>query len=99
MQRKGPRPGELWAVDESPGYAVYLDAGVWNVLALVRDEYTLDQVTGLTPLYCAATQPAGLHWADQFDALAEAQGLMITWAEEVAAYQAEGLARITSTNA
>lgn len=99
MPQAGPRPGELWAIDEQPGYAVFLGSDVWNVLTLAKQEYSLDQVAGLTPVYLAATQPAGPHWADQFDALAEANGLMITWAEEIAAYQAEGFARIAAASA
>jgi hypothetical protein len=96
VPQEGPRPGELWAVNEAFGYAVFLGSDVWNVLTRAREEYSLDQVAGLTPVYLAATQPSGPHWADQFDALAEANGLMITWAEEIAAYQAEGFARIAA---
>lgn len=85
-----PQVGELWSLHGKDGHAIYLGGGLWNVLARVNDEYTLHQVAGLVPRSRPETQPAGFHWADQFDALAAADGLTITWADEVLAYQAQG---------
>lgn len=89
-----PAPGELWSVAGPHRFAVHLGDGVWNVLALVNDEYTLDQVPDLEPDALHEGQPASLHWADQFDTLAEASGIRITWAEEILAYQAQGWEKI-----
>ncbi|HEX9087850.1 MAG TPA: hypothetical protein VF867_10020 [Arthrobacter sp.] len=36
-------------------------------------------------------QPHGAHWADEFDALARADGLAITWADEIRSYQQDAL--------
>lgn len=94
MPLHDPRPGELWAIAEPPGHAVFLDSGVWSVLACQAEEYTLIQVENLTPIHPVDGLLTGLHWADQFDSLAAAAGLPITWASEVAAYQAEGFAKI-----
>lgn len=91
-----PCPGELWAVLEPPGHAVFMGSGVWNVLSRQSEEYTLIQVENLTPVHASGGVTAGLHWADHFDALAAAAGLPITWADEVAVYQAEGFAKIAA---
>jgi hypothetical protein len=91
-----PRPGEIWAVDEPSGHAVFLGDGLWNILVRQLEEYSLNQVQDLTPVHPVEGRPAGLHWADQFDALAAAAGLPITWASEIAAYQAEGFAKIAA---
>jgi hypothetical protein len=89
-----PAVGELWSVHGLDKHAIYLGDGVWNALTLINDEYTLEQLSGLEPLAKAADQPAGFHWADQFDSLAAADGLRITWAEEILAYQAQGWDKI-----
>lgn len=96
MPLNDPRPGELWAIAEPPGHAVFLGSGVWNILSRQSEEYTLLQAEHLTPVHPVDGAPAGLHWADQFDSLAAAAGLPITWANEVAAYQAEGFAKIAA---
>ena len=96
MPQNDPRPGELWAVAEPPGHAVFLGSGVWNVLTRRAEEYTLLQVEALTPVNAVDGVPARLHWADQFDSLAAAAGLPITWANEIAVYQAEGFAKIAA---
>ena len=75
-----PRIGELWAVEPPGTHAISLGGDLWNVLAEDNDEYTLRQVSGLVPVSKPVLQPAGFHWADQFDALAEADRLPITWA-------------------
>lgn len=92
----GPAPvvGELWSIRGQDNHAIFLGDGLWNVLGYVNDEYTLGQVEGLQAGNRTADQPAGFHWADQFDALAAADGLRITWAEEVLTYQAQGWDKI-----
>ncbi|WP_376954033.1 hypothetical protein [Arthrobacter methylotrophus] len=89
-----PAVGELWSLAGEDRHGIYLGDGLWNVLSCINDEYTLGQVTGLEPLAPGSVQPAGLHWADQFDALAEADGLRITWAEEILTYQNQGWDKI-----
>lgn len=73
--------------------ALLLRDGIWNVITCSQDEYTLSQRLDLEPLHYAAVQAASMHWADQFDALAEAGGLGITWAGEVERYRLAGLAK------
>lgn len=90
----GPVVGELWSLAGHDGHGIFLGDGLWNVLACANDEYTLEQVAGLVPDTRAPEQPAGFHWADQFDALAAADGLRITWAEEILTYQAQGWDKI-----
>jgi hypothetical protein len=90
----GPEVGELWSLAEEDRHGIYLGDGLWNVMSCVNDEYTLEQVTGRQPASRAGTQPDGFHWADQFDALAAADGLRITWAEEILTYQAQGWDKI-----
>jgi hypothetical protein len=89
-----PVVGELWSVAGHDSHAVYLGEEVWNVLTYINDEYTLEQVADLEPDARATEQPYGFHWADQFDALAAADGLRITWAEEILTYQAQGWDKI-----
>lgn len=86
--------GELWSIQGQEPHAIFLGDGMWNVLSCINDEYTLSQVAGLEPAARAPDQPAGFHWADQFDALAAADGLRITWAEEILTYQAQGWDKI-----
>jgi hypothetical protein len=90
----GPAVGELWSMTGEDRHAVFLGDGLWNVLSCVNDEYTLKQVSGLEPGAPSEVQPDGFHWADQFDALAAADGLRITWAEEILTYQAQGWDKI-----
>jgi hypothetical protein len=90
----GPGVGELWSLAGEDRHGIYLGDGLWNILSCVNDEYTLEQVTGPQPASRADLQPDGFHWADQFDALAEADGLRITWAEEILTYQAQGWDKI-----
>ena len=85
-----PEVGELWRMACTGRHAIHLGGSLWNVLASNNDEYTLQQVAGLEPLHRCPEQPAGFHWADQFDSLAAADGLRITWAEEILTYQAQG---------
>ncbi|WP_227471698.1 hypothetical protein [Paenarthrobacter sp. YJN-5] len=89
-----PEVGELWSLAGEDRHGIFLGDGLWNVLSYVNDEYTLEQVAGLEPRTRADDQPAGFHWADQFDALAAADGLRITWAEEILTYQAQGWDKI-----
>lgn len=89
-----PAVGELWSLAGHDHHGIYLGDGLWNVLSYVNDEYSLGQVTGMEPAAPGSVQPAGFHWADQFDALAEADGLRITWAEEILTYQAQGWDKI-----
>lgn len=89
-----PAVGELWSLHGTGTHAIYLGEGVWNVLSYINDEYTLGQVTGVEPAARSEAQPAGFHWADQFDSLAAADGLRITWAEEILTYQAQGWDKI-----
>lgn len=89
-----PEVGELWSLAGEDRHGIFLGDGLWNVLSYVNDEYTLEQVAGLEPRARADDQPAGFHWADQFDALAAADGLRITWAEEILTYQAQGWDKI-----
>ncbi|MET4144040.1 hypothetical protein [Arthrobacter sp. UYCo732] len=92
--RRGPATGELWSIQGTDQHAIFLGDGLWNVLTFVNDEYTLGQVTGLEPAALAPEQPDGFHWADQFDSLASADGLRISWAEEILTYQAQGWDKI-----
>lgn len=89
-----PAVWELWSLAGEDRHGIYLGEGLWNVLSCVNDEYTLEQVTGQQPAARSRVQPDGLHWADQFDALAAADGLRITWAEEILTYQAQGWDKI-----
>ena len=93
-ENAGPAVGELWKLTDKDRHGIFLGDGLWNVLNYVNDEYTLEQVPGLSPETLAPEQPAGFHWADQFDALAAADGLRITWAEEILTYQAQGWDKI-----
>jgi hypothetical protein len=95
----GPAIGELWSLAGEDRHGIYLGDGLWNVLSCINDEYTLGQVTGMEPSARSSIQPAGFHWADQFDALAEADGLRITWAEEILTYQAQGWDKIRKLRA
>jgi hypothetical protein len=95
----GPGVGELWSLAGEDRHGIYLGEGLWNVLACVNDEYTLEQVTDRQPAARAIDQPDGFHWADQFDALAAADGLRITWAEEILTYQAQGWDKIRKLRA
>lgn len=94
MAVAAPSVGELWSIQGQDRHGIFLGEGLWNVLSYVNDEYTLGQVAGLEPEAWIPGQPAGFHWADQFDALAAADGLSITWAEEILMYQAQGWDKI-----
>lgn len=96
MSSGRPSPGQLWNTSGTHALGVYLDAGYWNVLHSNNGELGLEQVTGLQPLAVNLVQPAGNHFEGHFNALAAAHGLGTTWAEEVARYQQEGLARIVN---
>lgn len=93
-RQAGPVLGELWSIHGRQNHAIFLGEGLWNVLVCINDEYTLKQESGLEPASRAHEQPAGFHWADQFDALAAADGLRITWAEEILTYQVQGWDKI-----
>lgn len=75
-------------------HGVYIGQGMWNVLSYVNEEYTLGQISGAEKQTRSDVQPNSFHWADQFDSLAEADGLHITWAEEILTYQAQGWDKI-----
>lgn len=84
-----PLPGQLWVLTGVPGrHGVYLGDGIWKIL--VRSdagEYSLAPACSAEPVELSPTQPAGVHWADEFDALARAEGLEITWEDEIRSYQ------------
>lgn len=90
-----PSPGQIWAVQGAPGirHALFLRAGIWNIITCSNDEYTLSQKLDLEPVALAAVQAESMHWADQFDALAAADSMGITWISEVARYREAGLAK------
>ncbi|MBG0738671.1 hypothetical protein IV500_04450 [Paeniglutamicibacter antarcticus] len=90
----GPYVGELWSLTAGDRHAIFLGDGLWNVLSCINDEYTLEQIPGLVPEAKPPGQPASFYWADQFDALAAADGLRITWSEEILTYQAQGWDKI-----
>lgn len=73
---------------------MYLDAGIWNVLSEENGEMGLTQVGGLEPLAVCLIQPRSNNFEGHFDALAATEGKGTTWAEEIARYKREGLARI-----
>lgn len=89
-----PLPGQLWKVTGpvSNTHAIFLGGDLWMVLTYRFEEYTLIETVGLTPLELGSVQPREAHWADQFDALAAAEGLNITWEQEVQMYRSAGLA-------
>lgn len=87
-----PAHGQLWQVTGPSGYGIYLGDGYWNVLVRSGGEYTLTDTLSPCPVRLEELQPAGMTWADQFDTLAAAGGLGITWADEVRRYRAQGLA-------
>ncbi|MEH0110615.1 hypothetical protein V6N00_12965 [Tersicoccus sp. MR15.9] len=89
-----PTPGTMYPVTGPHTHAVYRSDDVWTVLARRHGEYTLLEVTGLTPVVDEPGTTVGAHWADIFDALAAAHGLDTTWAEELGAYQSAGAAMI-----
>lgn len=92
-QAAPPEPGELWVLADVPGgHGVYHADGAWKILVrTVAGEYTLAPAYDVTPLELSLVQPAGPHWADEFDALARAQDLEITWDEEIRSYQQDAL--------
>ncbi|MGK3708807.1 hypothetical protein [Arthrobacter sp. IK3] len=87
-----PAPGQLWQVTGPSGYGIYLGSGYWSILVRSGEEYTLTDTLSPAPVHLEAFQPEGMSWAEQFDALARAAGLGITWAEEVSRYREDGLA-------
>lgn len=74
-------------------HALFLRAGIWNIITCSNDEYTLSQKLDLQPVGLAPVQAQSMRWADQFDALAQADGLGITWISEVTRYREAGLAK------
>lgn len=85
-----PLPGQLWTITGVPGHShgVYLGDGAWKIL--VRNpagEYSLAPAFNAVPEELSPVQPAGPHWADEFDALAAAGNLPINWADEILSYQ------------
>lgn len=71
---------------------MFLGQDTWKILTRSdAGEYTLSPVFGAVPLELSPIQPADAHWADEFDALAEADGLHITWADEIRSYQQDAL--------
>lgn len=97
MPQPRPETGEIWKTnlpDVRFPYCIYLGDGLWNVLSLRDGEYSLHQIPGLAPLERHHTKPASLHWSDQFDTLAAANGIRTTWAEEVDSYKLSGLAML-----
>lgn len=88
-----PEPGELWVLGGVPGgCGVYHDDGAWKILVrTAAGEFTLAPAYDAVPLELSPVQPAGPHWADEFDALAAAQGLDISWDEEIRSYQQDAL--------
>lgn len=95
MPATDPQPGQIWAVNGTDGHrhALFLGDGIWNVITRSNDEYTLGHLLAPEPLAISPVQSRSLHWADQFDSLAEADGLNITWAGEVSRYREAGLAK------
>ncbi|MCU6479087.1 hypothetical protein [Arthrobacter sp. A2-55] len=91
-----PQPGELWRVSGGFTHAILHSPDIWTVLWFENDEYTLQQRFNLTPVARCIEQPAGGFWADQFDALAQANHLEICWADEIDLYRSEGLAKVLS---
>jgi hypothetical protein len=64
----------------------------WKILTRSdAGEYNLSPAFGAVPLELSPIQPVAAHWADEFDALAEADGLQITWADEIRSYQQDAL--------
>ena len=96
-----PQPGQIWAVGGSGGirHALFLRAGIWNVITCANDEFTLSQKLDLEPVSLSPVQAESMRWADQFDALAKADRLGITWLSEVARYREAGLAKAGLLNA
>jgi hypothetical protein len=82
-------PGQLWVLDGVPGHhGVYVGDRAWKIL--VRSsagEYSLAPAFDAAAVEISPVQPAGEHWADEFDALARAEGLDITWEDEIRSYQ------------
>ena len=67
---------------------MFLGQDTWKILTRSdAGEYSLSPVFGAIPTELSPIQPAGEHWADEFDALAAADGLQITWADEIRSYQ------------
>lgn len=73
---------------------MYLYAGIWNVLSDDAGEMGLTQVGGLDPMAVCLIQPRANDFEGHFNALAATAGKGTTWAEEIARYQREGLARV-----
>lgn len=88
-----PEPGQLWVLAGVPGgHGVYHADGAWKILVRsAAGEYSLAPAYDATPLQLSPVQPAGPHWADEFDALALVQELNITWDEEIRSYQQDAL--------
>lgn len=67
---------------------MYLGDGAWKILTRNDlGEYNLSPAYGAMPIELSPVQPFEPDWADEFDALAEAEGLAITWADEIRSYQ------------
>lgn len=93
MSELHPLPGQLWRITGPAEYGIYLTDGFWSILVARGDEYALTDTRAPVPVEIGDVQPAGLSWAEQFDALAAVSGLGTSWAREVARYRAQGLAR------
>lgn len=93
MSALRPLPGQLWRITGPAEYGIYLTDGFWSILVAHGGEYALTDTRAPIPVELAATQPEGLSWSEQFDALAAVSGLNTSWAQEVARYRAQGLAQ------
>lgn len=94
-----PEPGQLWLIDGVPDHrhGVYGGDGVWKILTRnALGEYNLSPAFGAVPVALSPIQPFESDWADEFDALAEAEGLAITWADEIRSYQLYGMGLLDS---
>lgn len=88
-----PVRGQLWQISGPSGYGICLGNGYWSVLVRHGPEYTLTDTPSPVPVRLDERLPRSMAWADQFDALAAAEGLNITWADEVRRYREIGLAK------
>ncbi|MCC3299479.1 hypothetical protein [Arthrobacter caoxuetaonis] len=90
-----PVRGQMWQISGPSGFGICLGNGYWSVLVRNGPEYTLTDTLAPFPVRLEERLPRSMAWADQFDALAAAEGLDISWADEVHRYRELGLAKTT----